>query len=110
MMYCLLEEDYEEFKDEYSKLEARYDTTEASLMGEDCDIEEGIKAPLKTNSFLVRFLNRKSLEMKNKKQVQTDSQVTGEVPTAPRDQDGDIKPENPDESPVYVIDVTPRGD
>ena len=71
MMYCLLEEDYEEFKDEYSKLEARYDTTEASLMGEDCDMEEGIKAPLvMINSFLVKFLNKKSLEMKNRKQFQ----------------------------------------
>ena len=108
MRYCLLEEDYEEFKDEYSKLEARYDTTEASWMGEDCDIEEGIKAPLKTNSFLVRFLNRKNLDMNNKKQIQTDFQVT--VPTAPCDQDGDIKPENPDEAPVCVIDVTSQGD
>ena len=81
MRYCLLEEDYKEFKNEYSKLEARHDMTEASLI--DCNTEEGIKAPLKTNPFLARFLNRKSLELKNKKQVQTDSQVTGEVPAHP---------------------------
>ena len=88
MRYCLLEKDYKEFKNEYLEWEARYDMTEASLI--DWNTEEGIKAPLKTNPFLARFLNRKSLELKKKKQVQTDSQVTCEVPAHPRIHDGEV--------------------
>ena len=107
MRYCLLEEDYKEFKNEYSKLEARHDMTEASLI--DWKTEEGTKAPLKTNPFLAIFLNKKSLELKNKRQVQTDSQVACEVPAHPRFRDGDIKPEKSNGAIGGVIEVTSQG-
>ena len=64
MRYCLLEGDYQEFKDDYLNGAARRDMTNAA-MG-DWDPEEGFGPPLKTIPLLASFLYRKTLELRSK--------------------------------------------